>query len=220
MEALLKRIDNGDVIILDGATATETERRGVPMDSVVWSAGALKTHPDVVRQVHEDYVRAGADIVTTNTFSSARQVLGPAGMGDLVVELNQRAVGLAKEIVRRAAGNRRVYVAGSISTMSSRLQSEPMLPAEQARTSYREQAEILAEAVVDLLMLEMMRDLEQSSYAIEAAASMGLPTWVGFNLLRESGSAWLLFVLLLVWGADKRSFEIFPMTGHHSWQLW
>ena len=104
MEALLKRIDNGDVIILDGATATELDRRGVPMDSVAWSAGALETHPDVVRQVHEDYIRAGADIVTTNTFSSARHVLELAGMGDLVVKLNRRAAALAKEAVAAPPG--------------------------------------------------------------------------------------------------------------------
>ena len=181
MEALLKRIGQGDVIILDGATGTELERRGVPMDSVAWSAAALNTHPDVVRQVHEDYVRAGADIIITNTFASARHMLEPAGMGDLVVELNQRAVALAKEAASRAAGDRRVYVAGSISHMRPGNHSELMPSGEQARANYREQAEILAEAGVDLLMLEMLSDYKQSSYVIEGAISTGLPTWVGFS---------------------------------------
>ena len=200
MEALLKRIDNGDVIILDGATGTELERRGVPMDSVAWCAGALETHPDAVRRVHEDYIRAGADIVTTNTFASARHVLELAGMGDLVVELNRRAAALAKEAVSRAGGERRVYVAGSISTMSPRLQSELMPTAEQARASYREQAEILAEAGVDLLMLEMLRDREQAPYAIEAAGSTGLPVWVGFSCKLSDDRA---EVLLLNEGNDS-----------------
>ena len=190
---LVERIDRGDVIILDGATGTELQRRGVPMDSVAWSARALKSHPDVVRQVHEEYIRAGADIVITNTFASARHVLEPAGMGDLVVELNRRAAALAKEAVDRAARDRPVYVAGSISTMTPRLQSKPAWHGDEAGASYREQAEVLAEEQVDILMLEMMRDYEQASYAIEAAVSTGLPTWIGFSCkLSEDGSDMML----------------------------
>ena len=69
MKKLQERIAEGEVIILDGATGTELERRGVPMHGEAWSAMALYTHPEVVRQVHEDYIRAGADIIITNTFS-------------------------------------------------------------------------------------------------------------------------------------------------------
>jgi S-methylmethionine-dependent homocysteine/selenocysteine methylase len=67
MSDLRQRLDGGEVIVLDGAMGTELERRSVPMDVAAWSAAALVTHPDMVREVHEDYIRAGADVITTNT---------------------------------------------------------------------------------------------------------------------------------------------------------
>lgn len=193
MDALRERLDRGEVIILDGATGTELERRGVPMHGVAWSAAALDTHPEAVRQVHEDYIRAGADIVITNTFSTARHTLEHAGMGDLVQELNTRAVALAKEAREASSAGRRVYIAGSISTFSPGLRPELMPSVDQAKANYREQAQLLAEAGVDFLIMEMMRDREQSGYAIEAAVSTGLQTWVGFSCkLSEARSNVLL----------------------------
>ena len=82
MSTLQQRLDGGEVIVLDGAMGTELEKRGVPMDDAAWSAAALATHADTVREVHEAYIRAGADLITTNTFPTARHVLEPAGMGE------------------------------------------------------------------------------------------------------------------------------------------
>ena len=117
MPTLQKRLDQGEVIILDGAMGTELQRRGVPMHGVAWSAAVLLTHPDMVRQIHEEYIRVGVDIITTNTFPAARHVLEPAGMGDQVREMNTRAVRLAQEARERVAGDRPIAIAGSISSM-------------------------------------------------------------------------------------------------------
>ncbi len=177
---LEQRIEAGEVIILDGATGTELEKRGVPMDDAAWCAAALATHPEVVRGVHEDYIRAGADVVITNTFPAAKHVLEEAGLGERFRELNGRAAELARE-AREGVGREGVYVAGSISTFPARLNHD-YDPGEQvARANYREQAEVLAESGVDLLALEMMRDLEQAGYAVEAARETGLPVWIGFS---------------------------------------
>lgn len=96
---LEQRIEDGEVIILDGATGTELEKRGVPMDEAAWCAAALATHPEVVRSVHEDYILAGADVIITNTFPAAKHVLEEAGLGGRFRELNARAVELAWENV-------------------------------------------------------------------------------------------------------------------------
>lgn len=71
MSTLQEMLEHREVVVLDGATGTELERRGVPMHGVAWSAAALETHPDIVRKVHEDYIRAGADIIITNTFATS-----------------------------------------------------------------------------------------------------------------------------------------------------
>jgi S-methylmethionine-dependent homocysteine/selenocysteine methylase len=173
---LLARLDQGKVIILDGATGTELQRRGVPMHGLAWSAAALDIHPEAVRAVHEDYIRAGADVIITNSFATARHVLEPAGLGDRVRALNQRAVALAQAARENAAAGRPVAIAGSISSFRADL-----TPAEQLEANYREQAELLAEAGVDLIALEMMYSVEQAAPAIRAALTTGLPIWVGFS---------------------------------------
>ncbi len=180
MSALQQRLDRGEFVILDGATGTELERRGAPMDDAAWDAAALATHPDMVREVHEDYIRAGAEVIITNTFATARHVLEPAGMGGQFHELNTRAVTLAKE-ARENAAEGEVFIAGSISTMSAHDDHSYEPRAEKARANYLEQAEVLAESGVDVIALEMMRDLEQTTYAVEAAVATGLPVWVGFS---------------------------------------
>jgi len=181
MSDLQQRLEGGEVVILDGATGTELESRGVPMDDAAWDAAALLTHLDTVREVHEDYIRAGADVIITNTFATARHVLEPAGMGEQFRELHIRAVTLAKQ-ARENAAEGPVFIAGSISTMSAWEDHKHHEPrAEKARANYREQAEVLAESRVDVIALEMMRNIEQSTYAVEAAVATGLPVWVGFS---------------------------------------
>lgn len=181
MQELVERLGRGEVVILDGAMGTELERRGVPMDRVAWSGAAIATHPQVIREIHEDYIRAGADIVITNTFGASRHVLEPAGLGERVGELHRTAVTLAREACDVAGDGRPLYVAGSISCFLPENAKGTELPADVARANYREQADNFAEAGADLIILEMMMDAQSTILAIEAAAATGLPVWVGFS---------------------------------------
>ncbi|MDF2765678.1 MAG: homocysteine S-methyltransferase family protein [Rhodospirillales bacterium] len=192
MASIEDRLENAPVLILDGAMGTELQRRGVPMHRVAWSAAALETHPQMVRQVHEDYIAAGAEVITANSFGTSRHVLEPAGMGDQVADLNRRAVALAREARDRAAADRQVWVAGSISSFIAEadLKNRPTL--EGARRSYSEQAELLAEAGAELLLLEMMRDVDYSRLAVECALATGLPVWIGFTCRRTQEGEILL----------------------------
>jgi hypothetical protein len=104
MANLKQRLASGELLILDGAIGTELQRLAV--HERAWCAVALRDHIDTVRQLHEDYIRAGADVITVNTFSSARYVLEPAGLGPLAHELNTRAVALAVEARKRAKAGR------------------------------------------------------------------------------------------------------------------
>jgi S-methylmethionine-dependent homocysteine/selenocysteine methylase len=119
MGAIEAKLARGEVVILDGATGTELQRRGAPMDDAAWCALATMSHGELLRGVHEDYIRAGADVVTTNTFSAARHLLERAGHGARTPELYRRATELAREAVARTAeaAGRPVAVAGSISTI-------------------------------------------------------------------------------------------------------
>lgn len=192
MENLQKRLENGEKILLDGATGTDLEKRGVPMDDAAWCATATATNPDVVREVHEDYIRAGAEVIITNTYPAAKHVLKETGVGDRFRELNARAVELAKE-ARENVAEGPVYIAGSISTFSARLDRGYYPEEREALANYTEQAEVLAEAGADLIALELMRDIEGTRYALEAAATTGLPIWVGFSCQRNEDGTLMLW---------------------------
>ena len=116
---LIERARAGERILIDGGTGSECIRRGVPELSNGWSGGAALSHPDIVRQVHADYIALGVDLVVSNTFATGRNVLEDAGVSDDFEAYNRRAVELAIE-ARAAAGESaaRVVVAGGISNWS------------------------------------------------------------------------------------------------------
>ncbi len=180
------RLAQPATMVIDGAMGTELEHRGAPMDHAAWSARAILTHPGLVRDIHLDYLRAGAELTIANTFGTSRHVLERAGLGGEVASLNRRAVALAREardrfLSQAGAPARPVWIAGSLSSFVAAGDLANRPAAGEARASYREQAELLAESGVDLIILEMLRDREQSEWMIEAAASTGLPLWYGFT---------------------------------------
>lgn len=199
MRGLMDRLAAGRTVILDGGTGTELQRRGAPMDDAAWCAVATLTHGDLLRQIHEDYIRAGAEIVTTNSFAAARHMLEAAGHGERTPEFYRRSAEIAREAASQggAAVGREIVVAGSISTMrpirkgSDRRDPEVVLRPAQLAGNFREAAETLAEAGVDLLLLEMICDLDRGMLALEAALGTGLPVWVGMSALRNAeGELW------------------------------
>src|SRR3954470_12822059 len=103
LDHLQGRLEAGESVVLDGGTGSEIEARGVPMDGEAWSALANLTHPDVVRSVHADFIRAGARVVIANTFAAGPGPLAAAGAGDRFQEVNRAAVRLAQEAREAAA---------------------------------------------------------------------------------------------------------------------
>jgi homocysteine S-methyltransferase len=156
LEALSTR-----VLVCDGAMGTMLYARGVFINK---SFEALNlTQPDLVLGVHDEYVRAGADVIETNTFGANRIKLGPFGLGDKLHAINVEGARLA----RRAAGDA-AYVAGAIGPLGIRIEPWGKTGVDEAREYFREQAEALAEGGVDLFILETFRDLNEIGAAIDA----------------------------------------------------
>jgi homocysteine S-methyltransferase len=205
MTTMHQRLADGEILILDGATGTELQRRGVPMHDEAWSAAALISHPQVVQAVHEDYIRVGADIIITNTFSTGRLLLQRADLAGRVRELNLKAVELAQAARAAAAGDRPIYIAGSISVW------DYDSSADVARAAFQEQADVLAEGGVDLIALEMMEDVQRAALAIQAAVATGLPVWVGYSVKRAPDGT---IVLLHSQDDFRRGLdELLPLGG-------
>ena len=184
-EDLMARILGGDVVAIDGGTGTEMERRGVPKLTNAWNGGAALSHPDIVRDVHTDYIGAGANVIISNTFATGRNALNDAGVGDDFEALNRRSIELAIE-AREAAGRDEIVVAGGIShwTWSG---NAPSLDEQYENTL--EQVTIMADAGAELLILEMMIDIARMKRVLDAAKTTGLPIWVGFTSGEEDGFA-------------------------------
>ncbi|MBI4393470.1 MAG: homocysteine S-methyltransferase family protein [Euryarchaeota archaeon] len=154
---------------------TELTRRGSDTSLPLWSARALKREPDLVRQIHRDYVEAGADVITTNTFRTKRRTLERAG-GDLDWrELTSTAV----ELARKAASARRgVKVAGSISPLEDCYRPD-LSPGAASFDEHLEMARHLADCGCDLLLVETMGTRDEAVAATRAARDTGLEVWVG-----------------------------------------
>ncbi len=186
-ERIAQKLSAGHNIILDGGTGTDIQRRGAPMSGETWCADANLTHPQIVKAVHEDYIRAGAEIVTANTFATSALLFNALGRDAELLAIDRKAVAIARE----AAAGKPVAVAGSVSTMrpviagTDRTEKQRQWPEAEARALLGRKADNLAAAGADLLMLEMMRDCDYSVWATEAAKATGLPVWVGISVERR-----------------------------------
>jgi homocysteine S-methyltransferase len=179
---IARKLAQGQTIILDGGTGTDIQARGVPMAGETWCAEANLTHPDVVRSVHEDYIKAGAEIITANTYPTSPLLFNALGRDEDMVRIDKEAVRIARE-----AAQDRVPVAGSFSVMRpmeqgvDRVKAYRQWPEKEARALMKRKAESMADAGCDLIMMEMMRDTDYSLWATEAAVATGLPVWIGIS---------------------------------------
>lgn len=176
-DKLMQRISAGERILIDGATGTEVERRGVPQLDNAWNGGGALSHPEIVRQVHEDYIRHGAEIIIANTFATTRHALSDAGVEHQFDDLNRVGVELALE-ARVGMQRPDVLVAGGISYWSWTGNHPPL---DSLRKDVEHQAGLMARTGADLLMLEMMVDIDRMLVTFEAAETAGLPVWIGMT---------------------------------------
>ena len=106
------KISRGEVVVIDGGTGSGLEARGVPMVAKGWSVMAQLEYPEILRQLHDDYIGAGAEVIIANTFGTGRHLLEPGGLGDRVEEAHRRAVEIARESSEAASDDRKVVVGG------------------------------------------------------------------------------------------------------------
>ena len=172
-----QKIRSGSVVTIDGGTGSGLEARGVPMVNKGWSVMAQLEYPDILRQLHLDYIGAGAEVIITNTFGAGRHLLEPGGLGDRVGEAHRKAVGIAQEA--RHDADHPVAIAGSISCYMADTTDEAWLA--RLSDTYEEQVSLLIDAGVDLIALEMMESPRLAVPAIEAAVASDVPVWLGIS---------------------------------------
>ena len=164
-------LDPDRVVLFDGAMGTMLYARGVFINQ---SYDELNLRsPELVRAVHRDYVRAGAEALETNTFGANRLKLQHHGLDSQVREINLAAARLAREVAD-ADGSGDVLVAGAVGPLGVRLEPYGPTSAEEAREIFREQMSALAEGGVDCFLLETFGDLIEIQQALLAAREVCL----------------------------------------------
>ena len=169
-----ERLKQGKTIILDGGIGGELQKVGAKMDKGLWCGRCSLDSPDKLLKVHNNYINAGADVITTNTYASTPISMKKYGYENLIEECNLKSVEIAKE----AADGKNVAGAGSVSTYGYFLKDgvETMLP------SFNEHLKILSNAGVDLIILEAM----SSQYDIietllKCSKKINIPIWLSIS---------------------------------------
>ena len=193
-EKFLEVLRSGETILLDGATGSELENRGIKMDNSWCATASLEF--DILKQIHKDYINAGAKIITTNTYASNRMILEVAGVEDKFEEINLTAINAAIQ-AREECGRDDVLVAGSLSHQipyedAFRSQEEKdkyikKLTPEYFRKSFDELAFFLADNGCDFILLELMYRPDRIDIIFDSASKVGLPVWAGFSSRNKDG---------------------------------
>jgi S-methylmethionine-dependent homocysteine/selenocysteine methylase len=206
------------IIILDGAMGTELQRRGVDLTLPLWSARALDEHPEAIRTIHCDYIAAGADIITTNTFRTDSRTFRKAGLTqDYACRVIIKAVELAREAIRISTVKRKIWIAGSMAPLEDCYHPELAPDYQTAFAEHSLKAAWLAQAGVDFILIETMNSRTEALAATRAALSTGLPVATSF-ILRDkdhilNGESILPAYLAL----KKEGITIFSINcTHHS----
>ena len=190
----LEILRSGETILLDGATGSELENRGIKMDNSWCATASLEF--DILKQIHKDYINAGAKIITTNTYASNRMILEVAGVEDKFEEINLAAINAAIQ-AREECGRDDVLVAGSLSHQipyedAFRSQEEKdkyikKLTPEYFQKSFDELAFFLADNGCDFILLELMYRPDRIDIIFDSASKVGLPVWAGFSSRNKDG---------------------------------
>ncbi len=200
-KTFLETLENAP-IVFDGAIGTQLYERGIFINKCFDDANVTK--PELVKEVHLDYISAGADVITTNTFAANRMKLRRHGLEAKVEEINRRGVEIAREAAQDA-----VFVAGSMGPTGSNPAMLTDAELEDIRDAYREQAGFLIDEGVDVIILETFRQISEIRLALESVrevdAEIAVIAQLAFDAEKKTadGAGPERAVLLLKeWGAD------------------
>jgi homocysteine S-methyltransferase len=170
------KLDSNGIIILDGGIGGELEKIGAIMDKDLWCGKCSVDNPDKLLKVHENYINAGVDVITTNTYATTPISMNEYGYENLTNELNKKSVEIAKQAVNNS--DREIAVAGSVSTSGS----WDKLELNQLKPGFTEHLKILSDAGVDLIILEAMTSKNSTvETIIECSLQINLPIWLSIS---------------------------------------
>jgi 5-methyltetrahydrofolate--homocysteine methyltransferase len=172
----LSQIKNHEILVADGATGTNLIARGLP--SGVTAESWVIEQPERIIQLHQDFIKAGANIILTSTFSASSIRLRSSTLQGKADYINRKAVGLAQA----AVGASQVFIAGSLGPVGQLLRPYGPLEVEEVKAAYSEQANALNEGGADLLVIETQFDMSEIKAAVQGVREVSdLPLVVSLS---------------------------------------
>ncbi len=181
----LSKMLSKEIVIMDGATGTALENMGISTKLPLWSAEALLTNPDKVLQVHKDYISAGAQIITTNTFRTNSRTFVTADIKDQSKELTTLAVKLAKQAQRETNTEGSVLIAGSIAPLEDCYSPELVPSDAELQIEHSENVKNLINEGVDILLIETMNNIKEAKCILNIAQQYDYPIFLSFVATEE-----------------------------------
>src|SRR5438876_5861111 len=194
-------IESDGIHVFDGAMGTMLYNKGIYINRCYDELSL--SNPDLVREIHSEYLRAGADILETNTFGATAHNLDQYGLGESLREINISAARMARE----AAGDK-AYVAGAIGPLDLRIEPYGPTSFDEAKDMFKDQASALLEGGVDLFILETFSDVSEIRQAIRAVRELcDLPIIAQMTIMTDGNTSFgttpeLFTARLDEWGAD------------------
>src|SRR3989441_5733204 len=182
MPDFLSALEAG-VLVCDGAMGTMLYSKGIFISRCFDELNL--SQPQLVREVHAEYVKAGVNIIETNTFGANRTKLMSHGLAEQVREINLQGARIARD----AAGSNKVFVAGAIGPLGIRIEPWGKMSIDEARAIFREQAEALLEGDVDIFILETFSDLNEVLAAIQGIRDASNRPLVAQMSIEEDGNS-------------------------------
>ena len=177
------------ILLLDGATGTELDKRGVDISLPLWSAGALIHAPETLLKVHCDYLNAGADAITANTFRTNQRALSKAGLDDKASkQLTKKAIEIARAARDKCKAN--ALLLGSVAPLEDCYRPDLSPDEKTCEAEHGQMIANLIEAEVDLLLIETMNNLTEAKAAItQARKQCNSPAkWIVSFCMKSQGS--------------------------------
>ena len=180
---------------MDSANGSEIQRRGYPTPLPLWSAEILFKNPKAIANIHLDYIRAGADIITTNTFRTQEYTLAKVGLAHEAERINTLAVQLAVLAREKAAVTRPIYIAGSMTALENCYRPDLVPDNATLVREHTKQASVLGQTEIDFFLLETFNTVREATIAAEAVKAVtDKPFAVSFtvdsNGRIRSGESW------------------------------
>ena len=173
--------------ILDGGMGGELQRRGIGSSDGIWSAKALIDHPEMVADIHSEYINAGASVIITNSYSTIPSYLGKEGKQDQYLELTATAARIARNVAD--AASKEVYVAGTLPPLNESYRFDLVPSNEESAPIYASLTEAL-DPFVDLFVCETMSCVREAVNAVGTARTIvgtTKPIWVSWTLDEKLG---------------------------------